>query len=1492
MCQWRTCCFLFYQYHIRIVLFIQSISIINGGTGYTSGTITVTVDDPPQNTFVADEVLNGVATVDTTANTIKIDNHYFETGYQMTYDITTLDASATAIGGLSAGTYYAIKVDSNTIQVASSLSNANNGTALSLSAGGTGTQFFIGIQAVLTPTVSSGVITAVAVTNGGTGYSQTATITVTDSGSGAGGQLTAVAGFAVDSISVSAGGTYTSAPTVSFSLAVGDTTGSGAAATAILGFPLATATLATQGLGYRNLPIVNITGDPTSPATVTPVLDETTGRIGSLTLDAAGEGYESAPTITLDGGGGENGQLTVNVQSLTGSITSNGSGYTPGTYSNVAFTGSANGQGATADFLVPGLGGGITAAGSGYADSGDNPHSATLYNDASAVTTTYTLTVVDRAQLGYSSLAGGTFSVGDVVTGTVSGAQGTITAVTTGTDIYLSNVTGTFQDAQQESITVGGVTALVDSYATAVARWLINGVEGQSVAIIEDNTYRFDNSDASNVNHPIELRTAQTNVATRQVGTIGQAGAFFEIAAASGIASTATETYLNCTNHGQSMIEPGVITWTTGAAGQGGSGMSANITVVGGQVTAVEVTAQGTGIQTGDVLYAEDADLGGGGGSGFTFTINSNNTGITSVSNISLTGQDYLINEILSVDDATVGGGGGSGFQYTVSNVGFVTSVDVAQGGNAFELADTLIIGDVGGAGVTQGTGFNISIASITRTKSLELTQTGNLVLGEATSGQLTIQPDGVITAANYSVSGSGGFNVASITSSGAISGTTGTFSSTGSFAGLLTATGGISSTLAASTINDLTTTIADGAAATPSLAFKTSNTTGLFHQETDVIGVSVAGTQIGNIGAAGPLFSGLSIDAAVNPIGPDKFFTVETTTPKISIGATATKLEINNSTTISTTGTDIDVPLTFDTKGGGDFTFKGGANVDFIVDDGTTEVFKLETQDGTATFSGNLDAGKLRIRQNVVQNNSTGAVRAFGEVAGLTVTGTGSGYTDGTYTATATTSVGGGTGCTVTVTVSGGDFSSVAVVDKGQNYAIGDTLTITAAGGGSGRSVTVTDIDGQGVVLKPTSGSSVLCDTTGSLVIPSGTTNERPVALDRITGAIRFNSTQLQFEGYNGQDFVSLGGVRDVDQDTYVLTESAPGSDEDTFEFFNIGVNSLSISQTKFTLKTAKTFDVAGTLRIDGITSGSDPLQIQRSGNDIAKFRDKKDFEICDGATSGLRLRSVPQQGTVATIGSVTSNGNVYGTSATYTAVASTSQFEGDGATFTVTTNGSGGIQSVSVVSGGSAYEVNEIVTIAGNLLGATAVDDDITFPVATISSVTSPFARMDVIAQDYVTRMDGKSFLTIDANGAETAWKINRGWASATENYLTVFDSTATFMELDDCRVEGGQLSSFPTSATITAFDRNNFKGAKTLITIESDDNKVHMLEVTIVCASNGTTAHATVTNSITSDNDLMDATVAVVGSNVNISLAKSSAASSSSSFTGRFTTTKVKA
>ena len=547
----------------------------------------------------------------------------------------------------------------------------------------------------------------------------------------------------------------------------------------------------------------------------------------------------------------------------------------------------------------------------------------------------------------------------------------------------------------------------------------------------------------------------------------------------------------------------------------------------------------------------------------------------------------------------------------------------------------------------------------------------------------------------------------------------------------------------------------------------------------------------------------------------------------------------------------------------------------------------KLETSSGTATFSGNLDAGLLRVRDNVVQNNSSTATRSFGQVLAISVTGTGSGYTDGTYTATATTSNGVGTGCTVTVTVASGTFSSVAVVDKGQNYAVGDTLTITAAGGGSGLTVSIADVDGSGVVLKPGGGFDVLCNTTGSFVVPAGTTNERPNVLDRRAGAIRYNTTQLQFEGYNGTDFVSLGGVRDVDQDTYVLTESSPGADEDTFEFFNTGVNSLSLAQDKITLRTAKTFETDGTLSLKGTSIGNDPLDVLRGTSSVVKVRDKKDFEI----TGGARLRAVPIQGTIATVGTVTSTAAAYTASQGFTNIASTGEFEGSGATFDVTTDGSGNVTAVAVNTGGTGFEVGEIITIAGDLLGGATPANDVTFPVLTLSSTSAAYARLDVLNQDYITRLDAKAFISLDANASECKWKINRGWSGGTESYLTVFDSTADFVELDDCRVEGGQLTSFSANSSIVQFDKTAFKGAKTLITIESDDGKVHMFEVTAICAAAGTVAHATITNSITSDNDLMDATVAVAGNNINISLNKSSAATSSSTFTGRYTTTKVK-
>ena len=73
---------------------------------------------------------------------------------------------------------------------------------------------------------------------------------------------------------------------------------------------------------------------------------------------------------------------------------------------------------------------------------------------------------------------------------------------------------------------------------------------------------------------------------------------------------------------------------------------------------------------------------------------------------------------------------------------------------------------------------------------------------------------------------------------------------------------------------------------------------------------------------------------------------------------------------------------------------------------------------------------------------------------------------------------------------------------------------------------------------------------------IPVGTTTERGLFAHE-TGQIRFNTTTSQFEGYNNSDvWQVLGGVIDVDQNTFILAESAPTKDENQLRFFTADYN------------------------------------------------------------------------------------------------------------------------------------------------------------------------------------------------------------------------------------------------------------------------------------------------------------------------------------------------
>jgi len=108
-------------------------------------------------------------------------------------------------------------------------------------------------------------------------------------------------------------------------------------------------------------------------------------------------------------------------------------------------------------------------------------------------------------------------------------------------------------------------------------------------------------------------------------------------------------------------------------------------------------------------------------------------------------------------------------------------------------------------------------------------------------------------------------------------------------------------------------------------------------------------------------------------------------------------------------------------------------------------------------------------------------------------------------------------------------------------------------------------------IILDPGS-ETVKIDSTGSLTLPKGTTAQRPSTA--VNGMIRYNTDTDVFEGYDG-NWITLNGVRDVDQDTYILAEQTPGSDDDTLYFYAGGSQVADINSTRFNVNKIAVDDI-----------------------------------------------------------------------------------------------------------------------------------------------------------------------------------------------------------------------------------------------------------------------------------------------------------------------------
>ena len=112
--------------------------------------------------------------------------------------------------------------------------------------------------------------------------------------------------------------------------------------------------------------------------------------------------------------------------------------------------------------------------------------------------------------------------------------------------------------------------------------------------------------------------------------------------------------------------------------------------------------------------------------------------------------------------------------------------------------------------------------------------------------------------------------------------------------------------------------------------------------------------------------------------------------------------------------------------------------------------------------------------------------------------------------------------------------------------------------------------------------------NTNDGILIPAGDTSNRPNDEILKKGVIRYNTDNDEFEGYGpGGSWGSLGGVKDVNGDTYISAENNPGDNNDELKFFTSNLErmvltsngNLGIGNTKPNYK----LDLFGDFRSDG---------------------------------------------------------------------------------------------------------------------------------------------------------------------------------------------------------------------------------------------------------------------------------------------------------------------